>query len=672
MAYAELAVSLDKKPRPVVTTRLRGIWLRREQVAVLGIILVPCLGPLGALYLGLHHGISVMAISLLCLFYLVTMFGTTCGYHRLFSHRSFEAKPPLKWVLGILGSMALQGPILRWTADHRRHHVYSDRVGDPHSPHVGEGSFWSKAYHAHMGWMFAAEKTKVRHFVLDLVKDPTVVVIDRLYPLWMLLSVLLPPLFAFFWTRTAFGALEGFVWGSLLRVFVGHHITWCVNSVCHLWGKQAFISKDQSLNNALVSVLTLGEGWHNNHHAFPGSFRHGVLPGQFDVVARCLTIFERFGWVCKLKRISQAQIDGSLQHVPQSSPCRGSIAKPLSVGAAYSMSRNDYDGVMLHLNENLFCRPQSVEQVLTGEFHRYPISGDHVLRTAASRAFELSPTEVFSAAGSSHALCMLILRFAPTYKKLIVPSPTWNYYQACAQSLDVDIIDVPLQRKGTRYFYNIAALDAAMHKEGPALVILATPNNPTGNTLSYDCISLLATNHPDSTIIVDEAYFGFHDVSHQQPAALLREHDNVVIIRSLSKAYGLAGLRVGFALASGAIRDAIAPYFLPFGLPEDVQKVAATRLLDKVFLKSVSAACMEAQKVLRDSLAGVVGFTVYRSHANFCLVQVPPGMANRLAERLEDKGFIIKSLGESQIRITMAPPDIMRDVARILTHSSAG
>ena len=181
--YADLFVSLDKKSHAVLTVRLRGVQLRREQVAALGIILIPCLGPLAALFLGYRHGVSLMAVSLFFIFYLLAMFGTTCGYHRLFSHSSFEAKLPLKWTLGILGSMALQGPILGWAADHHRRHVYSDRTGDPHSPHVGEGGYWKKAFHAHIGWMLAADKTRIRHFVPDLVKDPVVSAIDRLYPL---------------------------------------------------------------------------------------------------------------------------------------------------------------------------------------------------------------------------------------------------------------------------------------------------------------------------------------------------------------------------------------------------------------------------------------------------------------------------------------------------------
>ena len=370
----------------------------------------------------------------------------------------------------------------------------------------------------------------------------------------------------------------------------------------------------------------------------------------------------------KLKRVSPAQMSTLLKESTKTSPSTAGTTGRHPVNAAYVMSRNDYDGIMLHLNENLFSGSLSHDQTIMGELHRYPSGGDQALRTAAAMAFGLSPNEVFTAVGSSHAICLLLLRFAPVYKKLILPSPTWSYYRACTQSLDVEIIDVPLQIKDHRYSYDVMALDAAIKKEGPALVILVTPNNPTGNTLSYEYIRMIATNHPDSTIVVDEAYFGFSEVDHQQSATLLRQHDNVVIIRSLSKAYGLAGLRVGFALASGAMRDAIAAYFLPFGLPDHVQKVAASRILDWPFLKSINAACAEAQEVFRASLADVTGLTVYRSDANFCLVQVPQGTATILSKQLEDNGYIIKCLSESQLRITMAQPKIMRDVAKIIKN----
>jgi stearoyl-CoA desaturase (delta-9 desaturase) len=194
--------------------------------------------------------------------------------------------------LGILGSMAAEGSILRWCAAHRRHHQFSDHDGDPHSPHLhghdhGIRGIISGFWHAHMGWIFDPPGEALDRYVPDLIRDRKVRAISTFFPLWVGLGFVIPAVLggllnlaigAPFWT----GAFLGFIWGGLVRIMVVHHITWSVNSVCHIWGSQPYRSGDESRNNVVVGVLALGEGWHNNHHAFPTSARHGLEWWQFD------------------------------------------------------------------------------------------------------------------------------------------------------------------------------------------------------------------------------------------------------------------------------------------------------------------------------------------------------------------------------------------------------
>jgi stearoyl-CoA desaturase (delta-9 desaturase) len=224
--------------------------------------------------------------------YIATGMGITVGYHRLFTHKSFSAGPVVTSAIGILGSMAAEGSLLRWCAAHRRHHQFSDHDGDPHSPHLhdhGHGlrGIISGFWHAHMGWIFDPPGESLDRYVPDLIRDRRIRRISELFPLWVGLGFVIPALMggllnlalgAPFWT----GVFLGFIWGGLVRVMVVHHITWSVNSVCHIWGSQPYRSGDESRNNVVVGVLALGEGWHNNHHAFPTSARHGLEWWQFD------------------------------------------------------------------------------------------------------------------------------------------------------------------------------------------------------------------------------------------------------------------------------------------------------------------------------------------------------------------------------------------------------
>jgi stearoyl-CoA desaturase (delta-9 desaturase) len=218
--------------------------------------------------------------------YALTALGVTVGFHRLFTHRSFETTRPVKFIFAVLGSMALEGPVLKWVAMHRRHHQHSDGEGDPHSPHHhGEGlrGLLAGAWHAHVGWIFDPDPADLPRYAGDLARDGVVRSVSRTWVLWSAIGLVLPAVLGGLITWSWRGALLGFIWGGLARVFLVHHVTWSINSVCHLWGTRPFKSRDESRNNFLFGVVGMGEGWHNNHHAFPTSARHGLRWWELDL-----------------------------------------------------------------------------------------------------------------------------------------------------------------------------------------------------------------------------------------------------------------------------------------------------------------------------------------------------------------------------------------------------
>jgi stearoyl-CoA desaturase (Delta-9 desaturase) len=249
-------------------------------------VLVPLAGFIAAMVLLWGVGFSWLHLALLASGYILTAIGVTVGYHRYFTHKSFETNPVVKAILGILGSMAVEGPVIRWAATHRLHHQHSDRHDDPHSPHTHGIGLWATIkgmFHAHCGWIISGKQHDLAKYVPDLESDAVVRSINRLFPLWVVLGLLIPAGIAFAITGTWTGALLGFLWGGLARVFLVHHATWSVNSICHLWGTRPFSSHDHSRNNPIVGILGLGEGWHNNHHAFPASARHGLRWWEVDI-----------------------------------------------------------------------------------------------------------------------------------------------------------------------------------------------------------------------------------------------------------------------------------------------------------------------------------------------------------------------------------------------------
>lgn len=259
-----------------------------SQVGSVIAITVPFLGLVAAIILFWHTRFSWLNLSLLLGGYFITTLGITVGYHRLFTHKSYKTNPVVSAILGVLGSMAVQGSILQWVSTHRRHHQHTDRADDPHSPIAFGDSVWGMIrgmVHSHFGWFFAKTPPRavMNKYVPDLLADPVVPFVSRWFVLWAVLGQIIPAAIGLAVTGSWLGAFVAWTWGGLLRVFFVHHVTWSVNSVCHMWGRREFESHDESRDNVVMGILAMGEGWHNTHHAFPASARHGLSWWQIDV-----------------------------------------------------------------------------------------------------------------------------------------------------------------------------------------------------------------------------------------------------------------------------------------------------------------------------------------------------------------------------------------------------
>jgi stearoyl-CoA desaturase (Delta-9 desaturase) len=276
---------------------------RLERTLVLLFSAVPFVA-LVALF-SVWRGISGLDLGLLIGGYLFTGIGITVGFHRYFTHRSFRAVRPLRIMFAIAGSLAVEGSLITWVSDHRRHHMYSDAPGDPHSPHLAEQEgirgVLSGLWHAHIGWLFNGEKTVAERFAPDLLRDAAMVRIDRAFPWFVTASLVVPGLVGLVATQSIGGAISAFCWGGLVRMFFLHHVTYSINSICHYFGKRPFSSEDESRNNWPLALISFGESWHNNHHAFPSSAVHGLERGQFDLGAVVIRTFERLHLVREVK-----------------------------------------------------------------------------------------------------------------------------------------------------------------------------------------------------------------------------------------------------------------------------------------------------------------------------------------------------------------------------------
>jgi len=243
------------------------------------------------------------------LLYIPTGLGITIGFHRMLTHRAFKCAPWMRAMWTIFGTMAIEGPVISWVADHRKHHAYYDRLGDPHSPHVDHGGGWRGAlkglFHAHVGWLFDHQQRGARErFAPDLIADPVVSFIDRTFILWSLVGLAIP--FGLGWLigGTLSAAVEALVWGGVVRVMVLHHVTYSINSLCHFFGRRRFATEDHSKNLAWLTPLSFGEAWHNNHHAFPTSAFHGMGRGEVDISGLVIAGMERAGLVWDVQRVS--------------------------------------------------------------------------------------------------------------------------------------------------------------------------------------------------------------------------------------------------------------------------------------------------------------------------------------------------------------------------------
>jgi stearoyl-CoA desaturase (delta-9 desaturase) len=256
------------------------------RVVNLRAVVLPLLGFVAAFLLLWGWGFGWVQLGLLLGMYMLTALGITVGFHRLFTHRAFETNLVVQFVLAALGSMVVEGPLLKWVAFHRHHHQYSDQLQDPHSPHHGGRGFLGLLrglWHAHLGWIFQANPPDLSCYVQDLHRSRLVRAASALFPLWVAVGLLIPAALGGLLSGGWSGALLGLLWGRLARVFLVHHVTWSVNSICHWRGWQPFPAQYESRNNFLFGVLALGEGWHNNHHAFPTSARHGLRWWHIDV-----------------------------------------------------------------------------------------------------------------------------------------------------------------------------------------------------------------------------------------------------------------------------------------------------------------------------------------------------------------------------------------------------
>jgi stearoyl-CoA desaturase (delta-9 desaturase) len=283
---------------------------KTEKAANLGAVVVPFLALIAAIALFWNRLVSPADLAIATVMYLLTAIGITVGFHRLLTHRSFQTAKGIEYGFAVLGSMAVQGPVISWVADHRKHHAHTDVEGDPHSPHVGHGGglrdVLAGLWHAHAGWLMSNQgRADWRRFAPDLYEDRGMRTIGRNFVPLVVAGLALPALAGYLVSGTLAGAATGLLWGGLVRVFFVHHVTWSVNSVCHFFGSRRFDTDDYSTNVFWLSIPSLGESWHHNHHAFPRSASHGLRRGELDPSAAIITAMEKLGLARNVIRISE-------------------------------------------------------------------------------------------------------------------------------------------------------------------------------------------------------------------------------------------------------------------------------------------------------------------------------------------------------------------------------
>ena len=275
----------------------------------LGAVFLPFTAAIAAVVLLWNQLVSSADLAIAAVMYLATAVGITVGFHRLLTHRSFQTSKPVEYLFAVLGSMAVQGPVISWVADHRKHHAHTDEEGDPHSPHVGHGGgvrgVLSGLWHAHAGWLLSNQgRADWKRYAPDLYEDPGMRFIARHFALFALSTLALPAVLGYLISGTLLGAATGLLWGGLVRIFLVHHLTWSVNSICHFLGSRRFATDDHSTNVFWLALPSLGESWHHNHHAFPRSATHGLKRWELDPSAFIIGAMERVGLARNVIRIT--------------------------------------------------------------------------------------------------------------------------------------------------------------------------------------------------------------------------------------------------------------------------------------------------------------------------------------------------------------------------------
>jgi stearoyl-CoA desaturase (Delta-9 desaturase) len=275
----------------------------------IGAVILPFVAFVAALPLLWNELVGWTDLAILAGVYFVTAVSITVGFHRMLTHRAFETYRPVKYALAVLGSMAVQGDVIAWVSDHRKHHAFTDEEGDPHSPHVGHGEGWRAAlrglFHAHVGWLFVHHSgAEAKRFAPDLLEDPGMRLISRAFIPLVGVSLAIPFGLGYLATGELAGALTALLWGGLVRVFLVHHVTWSINSICHFFGRRRFETDDESTNVFWLALPSLGESWHHNHHAFPRSAVHGLRWWEIDVSGWVIRAMQRLGLAWNVVRIT--------------------------------------------------------------------------------------------------------------------------------------------------------------------------------------------------------------------------------------------------------------------------------------------------------------------------------------------------------------------------------
>lgn len=316
----DTALSLDPNAAPVLRRTVPDLnetpMSRAQQITVGIFVFVPMLALVAAIPFAWGWGLNWHDIVIGAVFYWVSGLGITIGFHRYFTHSSFKANTALRVALAVAGSLAMQGPVTTWVADHRKHHKYSDKEGDPHSPWkygnntraLAKGLLW-----AHVMWLLDPNETSKEKFAPDLLADKRVNAVGKLFFAIAAFTLLAPAVIGGFWTSGSVfswhAAIEAFFWASLVRITLLHHVTWSINSICHTWGNTDWQSRDRSVNVSWLAIASFGESWHNLHHADPTCARHGALRGQIDQSARVIQWFEKLGWASDVRWPDEARLN---------------------------------------------------------------------------------------------------------------------------------------------------------------------------------------------------------------------------------------------------------------------------------------------------------------------------------------------------------------------------